>query len=204
MSAHQGPKRIGIGPYWVRYGASFAITIVSIIVAVFSFIASSFGMLFLAGLAIIGSGIYLRVIEMQRCRDIGWDPMLPLYFFGAGFLLSFLTFISGPLAVLTSALGLVVAMADFAGSIVIGCLPSKGAIPDHDVRTVAYTSYGAPSDYHERPESEADREARHEDAIARALQNYRSGGAPDPPAANPGPPPRVAGFGRKGVGGQPA
>ncbi len=209
MTGYQQPKRLGIGPYWMRYAASFGTTIVAIIVAAFSFFAGSYGLVALACCAIVASGLYLRVIEMQRCRDIGWDPMLPWYFFGAAFLLSFLTFFGGPLAVLTSILGIVVGLADFVGSIVIGCLPGKAYSAPEPGRPVAYASYGAPYEGNKSADTAEDAEARYEDAIARALADYKSveksdDHGMDRPATQPisaAPAPRVAGFGRKGISG---
>lgn len=212
-------KRIGRSAYWLRIVVLLVGILISLGFAFGAFISGNFAVALLCVALLLPAGIYYRVVQMRRCRDIGWPAFLPWAMFGVQMLFSLGTLgslgsISDPAQLVTgSAVSLAVSLADFVFMVVIGCLAGQADSSD-DPRagfggsvTLAHSG-GAPA----MGVAGSDGHDPFEDAIARAMDNYRRTGsaAPDlgqsasaPPvaeaAAQPAMPPRVAGFGRKAV-----
>src|SRR5690606_1566448 len=91
-------------------------------------------------LAVIPVGIYFRVIQMRRCRDIGWPAFLPWVFFGVQCLNGLRFDLQDP-ASMGLGLTMVLGIADFIFSIAIGALPSRrGFDPERGLADYAPTS----------------------------------------------------------------
>jgi uncharacterized membrane protein YhaH (DUF805 family) len=153
--------------------------------------------------AIIPLGIYWRVIMMRRCRDIGWPAFLPWVFFGLQVVLPIASggsFLSGggPETSGAMVLSLLISVADFGFSIVIGCIKARpGAATDLDAMREAARAARAGG-----AEPGTD---RFDQAIARAIEAQRRGESildapaqPARPASSPAARP-VPSFGRKVV-----
>jgi uncharacterized membrane protein YhaH (DUF805 family) len=197
--------RVSQSKYWALFGAYMLAVPVLLIGGIVSLASSGVGVGLLMIAAIVPLGMYWRVIMMRRCRDIGWPTFLPWLSFG----LQSLSSLSIRHAVLSGAapalslllVPLLIAFADFAFSIVIGCIRTKDSVdyeavfgdgpePFRDARPASAipAGYDAPD--------------RFDAAIARALEAHRRGESIlDPaPAARPAPamPARPAsGFGRR-------
>lgn len=211
-------KRVSQGQYWALFGAYMLAALILLVGGSVELARASLGLGLLMIAAIVPLGIYWRVVMMRRCRDIGWPAFLPWLLFGLEFAASFSITMSQlgarrgaapdlSLAVLPLLLGL----ADFAFSIVIGCIGSKHQM---DYETV----FGDGPGYVQRPRVFADVPTgadvqtgagdpdQFDEVIARALEAHRRGesllgGVPRPaPAAtsSPSPAARAPGsFGRR-------
>ena len=197
--------RVSQNKYWALFGAYMLVVPILLIGGVVSLANSGIGVGLLMIAAIVPLGMYWRVIMMRRCRDIGWPPFLPWLSFGLQTLASFSirqAVIGGGLPMLSLLLvPLLIAFADFAFSIVIGCIRGKAGVdyeaifgdgpePFRDARPAV----AVPSGY-EAPD-------RFDEAIARALEAHRRGESildkPSPARATPAMPARPAGgFGRR-------
>jgi uncharacterized membrane protein YhaH (DUF805 family) len=203
-------KRVSQGKYWALFGAYMVATVALLGGGVVAIVQGSIGLGLLMIVAIVPLGIYWRVIMMRRCRDIGWPAFLPWAIFGLQFVTSFLgqaSFLGGT----TPSLGLLMlplllGLADFVFSIVIGCMGSKREF-DYNAVFDDYRGEYRDEPQRTRPASAAPAVAgaggdRFDDAIARALEAHRRGESvlDARPAARPAPamPARApAGFGRK-------
>ena len=203
---YDGSPRVGIGQYWIMFAGSLIVSVIAIAVAIFSFFSANFFMVVIAALAMFASGIYLRVAEMRRCRDIGWPAQLPWVFFGILVLLALVSFQGGMVSLASSGMSIMVSVADLGFAILVGCIPSK----EWQAPSAAeYRNHYSETAYAPEAAEDDDRDARYDDAVARAVAAYKKEGPPsqsaaasEAPAARP--PARIAGFGRKGTGGQPA
>lgn len=204
MFEQTGP-RMGRGDYWISFMACWGLTIFGGIVFAFaSFIGSSFFTL-LGVLAMLGSSVYIRLAQMQRCNDIGWPWQLPWGVFGISLALSAVSLFHPLLALIMLPLMLIIGLGDFVFGIVLGCMPSKDNNFEFDAQAYrdAYRDYGAPN---MSLKLEAQAELRNREAAARvAIENpvisasgkrVASVTRSEEPAA---PPPRAMGFGRKGI-----
>jgi uncharacterized membrane protein YhaH (DUF805 family) len=204
MFEQSGP-RMGISDYWLSFMACWGVTFAGVFGIVFaSFIDSDFFML-LSILALLGGSLYIRVAQMQRCNDIGWPWQTPWIVFGLGLAVSAVAQFAAILALLMLPLIIIVALADFAFGIVVGCIPSRqGAQPEYDPQAYrdAYRDYGAPNT---SLKQEAEAVVRQKEAALRAAQvnpvtNASGKRVASVTQSEPSPPPpRAVGFGRKGV-----
>lgn len=203
--------RVSRGRYWTLFFVNMVAIIVLIGISLGSVASEAWALAIIAFLLIVPVGLYFRVVMMRRCRDIGWPPALPWITFGLGIFASFINFgsvASMDPAVLMGSMGLssLVSLVDFGLMITLGVVKRRsemdyqevfGDAPTQQVRT-------APGPMAAMGDTDA-----MDDAIARALDNYRRTGSAVPndapvqaaprrttPAA---PPQRVAGFGRKMV-----
>jgi uncharacterized membrane protein YhaH (DUF805 family) len=198
-------KRVSQAKYWALFGAYMVATVVLLGGGVVAIVQGSIGFGLLMVIAIVPLGIYWRVIMMRRCRDIGWPAFLPWGIFGLQFATSFAgqsSLLGGTTPSLSLLmLPLLLGLADFVFSIVIGCMGSKREFDYDEVfadgrddlqRTRPTDAPGVASG------GEGD---RFDDAIARALEKHRRGesvlDAPRPAPAMPARAP--GGFGRRVV-----
>ncbi|MCB2067026.1 MAG: DUF805 domain-containing protein [Erythrobacter sp.] len=231
--------RVGRKQYWILFGVNIVAMVMLVVGAVAALMAGEFLTAGLAFLLIVPVGIYFRVVMMRRCRDIGWPPSLPWIMFGLGMVASWYSLgstgsgvvgMEKPVGPATGGMGLswLVSMADFVLMIVLGCIRSRDSVDYQEVfggyasapapqRTMPKSHRGADP----RPQADfgaprpsvasGDSDAM-DDAIARALDNYRRTGSAVPEAGQqgplrqrgaPAPAPaqqlRVGGFGRKVV-----
>jgi uncharacterized membrane protein YhaH (DUF805 family) len=191
--------------YWTLFGVYMIAVPVLLIGGLIAIVQGSIGLGLMLIVAIVPLGIYWRVIMMRRCRDIGWPAFLPWLIFGLQFATSFGISSgsvegAGPGAVLSMlALPLLLGLADFVFSIVIGCIGTK-----QGADYAAVFGDGPEPSQRTRPAGSPDGEGpdRFDDAIARALEAHRRGesvvGAPSAPRPAPAMPGRPAGtFGRR-------
>lgn len=210
-----GGKRIGRSDYWLQIVLQFVGIIVLGTVAVYAFFSGRFMVAILCILMVIPLGIYFRVVQMRRCRDIGWPAFLPWLLFGLILLNMMSTFsnLTDPSQLMTgSTLSMVLSLADFVFMIALGCVEGKrdGDLDptERNKSSVTLRYSGATDDVSPAGDGGDDPFG---DAIARAVDNYKRTGSAVPgsngagapraaaPAALPAMPPRVAGFGRKAV-----
>jgi uncharacterized membrane protein YhaH (DUF805 family) len=207
------------GTYWAFFGGTMILIPALLFGGAAAVLHGTFGTGLLMIAAILPVGIYWRVIMMRRCRDIGWPAFLPWLSFGLQFVASYSAMHSlqvmrygvPPSASMLS-MPLVMAFADFAFSITIGCIRSKAVVDYAAVFGDAPGSYGpGPSSQAARspgspllqPNSGgAEGRDRFDEAIARALEAHRRGESiiGSPPAPRPAqsdPPRRPGGFGRR-------
>jgi uncharacterized membrane protein YhaH (DUF805 family) len=204
MFEQSGP-RIGVSDYWLSFLASYGVFFAGIVGLVFaSFTKSGFFML-VSILALLGSSIYMRIAQMQRCNDIGWPWQTPWVVFGVGLAVSVISQLGGIIALLMLPMLIIVGLADFAFAIVLGCIPSRQfAQPEFDPQAYRdnYRDYGAPNF---SAAQAAEVEARKKVTVAAAQAATPTISASGKRVASvtqaePAPlPPRAVGFGRKGV-----
>ena len=136
--------RVGQSTYWAYFGGFIVLTVILIAVAIDAVINFSFGTAIVCALLVLPLGIYFRVIMMRRCRDIGWPASLPWVFVGAGIVVNMFAraSLTGGAMPTSGAmfLPLIVNLADFVFSIVIGCFPTKDS-------QVPYGEIFGPDDY---------------------------------------------------------
>ncbi len=220
--------RVNRSRYWLMFFVTMVASIVLIGVSIGAFANGSIGLGIIAFLLIAPLNIYFRVIMMRRCRDIGWAPALPWITFGLGIVASVFSF--GSMATLDptiilggSGFSMLVSLADLVLMIALGSVRGK---PQMDYREVfdGYDRQPAPQQrtgprpaagFSTSQPGAATGDATSsgdamDDAIARALENYKRTGSavPEQATAAPSPvrqraqqaaPARVAGFGRKMV-----
>ncbi len=221
-----GNERVGRRKYWAMFFANIVAVIVLAFISLAALAGGEWMVAILCFVLIIPIGIYFRVIMMRRCRDIGWPPSLPWITFGLGVVASMWNFgnIGAGLATdPASALGGVgfswlVSIADFVLMITLGSIKGRSEMNYQDVfggdapvRTAPAADYAS----QDRAaglsalasEDVASGDAM-DDAIARAVENYRRTGSAVPGQAPVGasprraastPPTRQTGFGRKMV-----
>ncbi|APE29267.1 DUF805 domain-containing protein [Aurantiacibacter gangjinensis] len=216
-------SRVSRAGYWKFFIANLVAIIALIGVCFTAAMNGELAIAIIAFLLIAPVGIYFRVIMMRRCRDLGWPTSLPWITFGLGIVANFYSFGSiGDAKGAFAGLGLawLVGMIDFVLMIVLGVV--KGREPtdysavfgDGPALTQKRAKHAAamPSTISAPPRGVADGDSdAMDDAIARALDNYRRTGSAvaEAPAASPlarkaapaprAAPPRAAGFGRKMV-----
>jgi hypothetical protein len=195
--------RVSQNRYWVLFGITMVTIPTLLIGGVVAMVGRSYLLGFLMIAAILPVGIYWRVTMMRRCRDIGWPASAPWIIFGLQMAVSFslqsnLLFNHGA-AGAGSAFLLVslLALGDFAFSIVIGCVRTKQAVDYADV-------FGDGPGTSQRSGSREGGPDRFDEAIARALEARRRsepvGGAMQPSRPAPAHLARQsAGFGRRVV-----
>ena len=193
--------RIGQSGYWTVFGINMVAVPLLLAGALWSLVNGSYGAALLMFLAIIPVGLYFRVIMMRRCRDIGWPAFLPWLLFGLQFMQTFFT-LSGSLSApklgsdmigARMVLPLVIGMADFIFSIIIGCIKSAerrdyarifgDGLPDSPTPSTA----GGGPNYD-----------RFDEAVARAMAQHKQAESAAPETmivpARP-----AGGFGRRGL-----
>ncbi len=217
MATYSRKGRIGQSRYWMFFGIYVVAVFTLLGFSLYSFATGNLSMGVTAILPLTPLGIYFRVIEMRRCRDIGWPAFLPwlLFLIPFGFAMatglgSLGSGIGTAIAALT--VPLLIALVDFVFSIVIGCIATKDESEDYTKIFGGDPQPARPMGYHE-PGSSLPGDAarsrdydRFDDAIARALAARRSA-EPARAAARPEEPEiaasaharAVAGFGRKVV-----
>ena len=215
-------KRIGRQGYWFWLLGLGVGTIVLGAVAIAAAIGGSFSLIAVFFLAMIGGGIWFRIVQMRRCRDAGWPAALPWIMFGLVMVTSVFSLMSlvsaaasGDLGALSSGglsgLSAMASLADFGFTIALGFVPSK------DAARGGHGGSGGVQLRYAGGYSPADEDAEGDDPIARALENYRRTGSAVPgsapaqvaaarspkpapaPVSIPSGPPRPAGFGRRVV-----
>lgn len=215
MATSSRKGRIGQAEYWTWFGLYVVAVLGLVAFSLYSFAAGELVQAVTAILPLAPLGIYFRVIEMRRCRDIGWPAILPWLFFvipmGVGFTIrasGIGTDIATAIAALT--VPLLISLVDFIFSIVIGCIATKDPGEDYARIFGGEPQPARPRGYQDsRPSGEPSHD-RFDEAIARALEARRSAGsepapalvaeppAPEPPVIAPTARARaVAGFGRK-------
>lgn len=197
--------RVGQSRYWALFGITMITMALLLIGGGFAALQGSYGLGLLMIAAIAPVGIYWRVIMMRRCRDIGWPAAAP-WITSAVQVAMTLSLRSSHGAVGTgvgSAFLLIslVGLADFAFTIVIGCIGTKQAV---DYGAIFGDGPGAMQRTQPREgEPLRDGPDRFDDAIARALEAHRreaARGMTQP--SHPVPAHlarRSAGFGRRAV-----
>lgn len=203
-------KHIGRSAYWLRIVGLFVAMMALLAFAFGAFVTGNFGTALLCVALFLPAGIYFRIVQMRRCRDIGWPAFLPWVIFGVLMLNTASTFsnVTSAAQLMTgSAMSMVLSLADFVFMVVIGCIAGRSDAG----RDPATDSYGSVTLRHGDDVSEGGGDDPYGDAIARAMGNYRRTGSAAPgqaapvvhkapqAAARPAIPPRVAGFGRKAV-----
>lgn len=212
MATSSRKGRIGQAEYWTWFGLYVVAVLGLVAFSLYSFATGELIRAVTALLPLAPLGIYFRVIEMRRCRDIGWPAILPWLFFvipmGVGFTIrasGIGTDIATAIAALT--VPLLISLVDFIFSIVIGCIATKNPGEDYARIFGGEPQPARPGGFQaERPADEPSYD-RFDEAIARALDARRTPGAepasalaPEPPALAPTAHARaVAGFGRKAV-----
>lgn len=220
--------RVNRSRYWLMFFVTMVASIVLIGVSIGAFANGSIGLGIIAFLLIAPLNIYFRVIMMRRCRDIGWAPALPWITFGLGIVASIFSF--GSMATLDptiilggSGFSMLVSLADLVLMIALGSVRGK---PQMDYREVFQgydrqpaaqhrsgsrpaAGFGASQPAMAREGTSGSGDAM-DDAIARAVENYKRTGSAVPEQATDAPSPvrqrvqqaapaRAAGFGRKVV-----
>ena len=196
--------RIGRSRYWLHFLICLVVGIALVVGAVTAFFSGSFGLAIVLLLPLLATGIWFRIVMMRRCRDVGWPPALPWIFFAALILTSgagFGAISTGDPTALFASTGLswLVQIGDFVLVMILGFKRGIGA-PDY--RTV----------FGDGPDEARDNDGDADDAIARALENYRRTGSAVPqqsrpaktarrsvPQKAPQPVMQAGGFGRKGL-----
>lgn len=212
MATSSRKGRIGQAEYWTWFGLYVVAVLGLVAFSLYSFATGELIRAVTALLPLAPLGIYFRVIEMRRCRDIGWPAILPWLFFvipmGVGFTIrasGIGTDIATAIAALT--VPLLISLVDFIFSIVIGCIATKNPGEDYARIFGGEPQPARPGGFQaERPADEPSYD-RFDEAIARALDARRTPGAEPAPALAPEPPAlaptaharAVAGFGRKAV-----
>ncbi|MBU6268645.1 MAG: DUF805 domain-containing protein [Sphingomonadales bacterium] len=198
--------RIGQPGYWMWFGVTMIGTVLLLVGGVMQLFRGSWGSGILCILAVLPLSIWFRVIEMRRCRDIGWPAALPWIMLGMQFLSGFMM---RPSQMVTGAgampgAGMLAApallgLADFVLMIVLGCIAGKA--DDWSVFDDDFDPAGLPQAPRAHPDDLA--------ATAPQAKAYRMPRAIDEPLleARPVAPPRVmrpvpglrpaGGFGRK-------
>lgn len=219
MATYSRKGRIGQSQYWTFFGLYVVAVFALMGFALYSFVSGDLSMGVTAILPLAPLGIYFRVIEMRRCRAIGWPSFLPWLFFLIPFGFAMATGMATGMGSLGSGIGmavaaltvpLLIALVDFVFSIVIGCIPTKDESEDY---TKIFGGEPRPLGAHRpdahhgpgptNPGGEPGYD-RFDEAIARALEARRSpepAPAMAPPAVTEVVPSSharaVAGFGRK-------
>ncbi|MWV27047.1 DUF805 domain-containing protein [Aurantiacibacter rhizosphaerae] len=212
-------SRISRSGYWKHFFINVVAVLLLIGVAFGSLASGAWVFAIIAVLLIVPVGIYFRVVMMRRCRDIGWPPALPWITFGLGVvggMFNFEGYARMDMDVLLggSALSSLVSLLDFALMITLGSVRGRdganyaqvfGEGPAQaNMRTGprAASDFGAPAPSVATGDGDA-----MDDAIARAVENYRRTGsavpnltqanAPSRSTPRAAPPSRATGFGRK-------
>lgn len=200
-------KQIGRSAYWLRIVVLFVAMMALLAFAFGAFVTGNFGTALLCVALFLPAGIYFRIVQMRRCRDIGWPAFLPWVIFGVLLLNTASTFsdVNSASQLMTgSAMSMVLSLADFVFMVVIGCIAGRSDAGRDPVKD----TYGSVTLRHGGDASEGGDDDPYGDVIARAMDNYRRTGSVTPgqaapkvsqAAARPAIPPRVAGFGRKAV-----
>src|SRR5918993_2342985 len=198
---NENTGRVSQSKYWALFGAYMVAIPVLLVGGFIAIFQGSFVLGVLMVIAIVPLGAYWRVIMMRRCRDIGWPAFLPWLIFIAQMFVSW----GLPMSVGAGAtpsmslflMPLLLGLADFVFSIVIGCVRGKQSVDYEAVFGDGPLQKTRPAD---TAYNEADEPDRFDDAIARALEAHRRGEsvlgakpAPRPAPALPGRP--VGGFG---------
>ena len=215
------PGQVDQGAYWVFFGATMILIPGLLVGGGAAMLHGSLGTGLLMVAAIVPIGLYWRVIMMRRCRDIGWPAFLPWLFFGLVSVASYsamhrlhgVRYGAAPsLSVLS--IPLVMGFADFALSIVIGCVRSKEPFDYAAALREASQSYQSkPSSQPSQPlgsspstplpehsAARAEGGDRYDEAIARALEAHRrreSLAGASAPRPSPEPTRPAGGFGRR-------
>ena len=224
--------RVNRAKYWQMFFVTLVATIVLVGISITALANLEIGIAIVAFLLIVPVNLYFRVIMMRRCRDIGWPAALPWIAFGLGIAASVFNIGSmdakDPTALMGgSGFSMLVSLGDFALMIVLGCIKGRDQIDYRDV----FDGYGSDSRGPAMPRSapRSDKELNGsmggginaprpsvatgdsdamDDAIARALDNYRRTGSATAqpvtdiagsPLATRNPAARSGGFGRKVV-----
>ena len=227
-------SRVSRSTYWKMFGLNLVALVVLGFVCISAAVNGSYGIAILAFMLIGPIAIYFRVIQMRRCRDIGWPAALPWIMLGLTMIGSALT-----LGALASGGGLsglgiaqLISFADFGLMIALGSIKGRSETDFAEVFGGGPPMRTAPAN-----PSSRDRFARAapdsvqtagvagggtidamDDAIARAVENYKRTGSATTPSGGgrarrqraagetrPHPPglapagPRHGGFGRKAV-----
>ena len=196
--------RVGRSRYWLLFLIYMVATIVLLVGAVGMLMEGSWIAAIGLVLIVIPIGIWFRIVMMRRCRDIGWPPALPWISMGISMFAGFTSFGSinaGDPTTMFAATGFswLAQIADFVLVMVLGAVKGRARVDYREVFGDGPVS--RPSQAHSAG-GDAD------DAIARALENYRRTGSAVPqqsavPArksrsAAPARP-QPTGFGRKPV-----
>jgi uncharacterized membrane protein YhaH (DUF805 family) len=208
--------RVGQSRYWAFFGANMLLVPLMLGFGLYQIITGSFASGIVTILLIAPLGLYFRVIMMRRCRDIGWPAFLPWAFFGAQFFVYFAgpagAMVGGMPSMSVLLLPMVLGLADFVFTVVLGCMRSRhvnyapvfddGAAPMGMTRPLTASPAAGPALNSVSPALDGPDLDRFDAAIARALAAQRDGGAPA--TAGPAPAPAgmtrpASGFGRKGL-----
>lgn len=211
MATSSRKGRVGQAQYWTVFGIYVVAVFALVGFAIYCFANGDLSAGVIAILPIAPLGIYFRVIEMRRCRDIGWPPFLPwlLFLLPLGFAMAAGMGGRGSgvgLAIAALTMPLLISLIDFVFSIVIGCIASKDEGEDYVQIFGGEPQPTRPTGSETRPADPGDQPDydRFDEAIARALEARRSAGselavasAPVPEASPSAHARAVAGFGRK-------
>lgn len=213
MATSSRKGRVGQAQYWTWFGIYVVAVVALMGFAFYCFVTGDLSTGVTAILPLAPLGIYFRVIEMRRCRDIGWPVFLPWLLFAVPFCFAMFTGMGGlgsgiGSAVTALTVPLLISLVDFVFSIVIGCIATKDEGEDYARIFGGEPQPARPGGYREPrpagPSGEPNYD-RFDEAIARALEARRGTGSEPVPAPAPEPIPAsaharaVAGFGRKVV-----
>jgi hypothetical protein len=199
-------QRMSVGNYWITYLACVGASILGIIFFIIASLFKSDFFVLISVLILLGSSIYVRIAQMQRCMAIGWPWQTPWIVFGIGLAITVVSQFAVILALIMLPLLVIVGIADFGFGLLIGCIPSKEIIqPDYDPQAYqdSYADYGAPN-FSNKLAAQA--KQRNDAAMAKlasdnpiiSTSGKRVASVTQTPEAV-APPPRSLGFGRKGV-----
>lgn len=212
MATTSRKGRVGQAQYWTIFGI-YVVAVAGLVgFSFYSFAAGELSLGVTAILPLAPLGLYFRVIEMRRCRDIGWPSFLPWLLFVVPLAFALIAGLGGlgsgtGLAVTSLTVPLLISLVDFAFSIVIGCIATKDPGEDYAQIFGSEPRPARPGNYQDPRPANAPGYDRFDEAIARALEARHTSiaeSAPaltlDPAAITPTAHARaVAGFGRKGI-----
>lgn len=193
MSITSGQGRLSQPEYWLYFGCYMLISIGSLVSIFYFAMESRFAISLLAFFILTVSGLGFRVIEMWRCRDIGWPASLPWWLFGSQFLLGIFSGIFGlPMSAMI-VISILLGVIDFGFAIGIGCMPTRTW---QQVDLSTYT----PIDYSGFKRNDGSAAVSNLNDIGRARLEQAQAPKPAATVATPAAPaPAAVGFGRKGL-----
>lgn len=194
MGITSGQGRVSQPEYWLYFAIYMMLSIGSLI-SIFYFAAQlRISLTLFSAFVLFVGGLWFRVVEMWRCRDVGWPAAIPWLIFAAQFLFGLIGGVSALSMVAMLIATLILGFIDFVFAVGIGFLPTQ------EVRQVDPSNY-TPIDYSgfKKPDGRQAVSDLNETAMARIekAQAPKAAAVAIAPAAVIAP--QRAGFGRKGL-----
>jgi hypothetical protein len=204
----QNLPRMNASDYWMNFFICYGVGFFALLALGVGVFIGSFIITAAAAISLLGTSIKIRIAQMERCNDIGWSWKIPWVVFGFGLAVAIGSNASLLMAVILLPVQIIVGLADFGFAIIVGCMPSRkldASLFDPQAYRDSYRDYGAPnfsSEHAAKVEVKTQQrriEAR-EDPRFQSVSGKRIASVVQAePAPEPAMPPRVAGFGRKGI-----